>query len=262
MTSTMHTILVIGGTTGIGRSFAQRFHGQGKQVIVTGRPDTDRLSALSKKNPGIETYGFDITDVTNIPTHLDQLFNTYPDIDTVWINAGIQTACNLKDITSTTDGAVIEEITANLTGPLIIARHVIPRLLSRREAGKPATLMTTSSGIAFVPLGSMFPVYGATKAGIHHYTVGVRQALKGTGVAVIEIVPPYTEGTELGPGHKDAMAKMKGMSLEDLTDDIFAILDGRPAEELKEVAAGTGVDRSAGWRTGIEPVMVKLGLTD
>ncbi|GAM86683.1 hypothetical protein ANO11243_047020 [Dothideomycetidae sp. 11243] len=262
MTSSMSTVVIVGGTTGLGLSFAKRLHSKGKKVIVTGRPNTSRLFEVSKHNSGIETYGFDVTDLSSIPSHVDKLFTTYPDIDTVWLNAGIQNRSDLKDLSSTTDADYIHEITANLSGPLLLTRNIVPRLLARSKEGKQATLMLTSSGLAFVPLGGLFPVYCATKAAVHQYTVGVRQALKGTGVNVIEIVPPYVEGTELGPGHKDLQAKMKGMDIDEYTDDTFKILDGHPAAQLKEVSAGSGIPRMQSWRDGPGKLMVEMGVSD
>ncbi|KAF2157999.1 NAD(P)-binding protein, partial [Myriangium duriaei CBS 260.36] len=263
MTSSMSTVLIIGGSAGIGLAFAERLHAQGKKVIITGR-NTSRLNDISKSNEGISTYAFDITDLSSIPHHLDQLFTQHPSIDTIWLNAGGQTPFSLKDLDSTTDAAVINEVTANLTAPILITRHVIPHLLRLRDASKPATLITTSSGLGFVPLGSLFPGYCATKAAVHQWTVGTRQALKGTGVNVIEIVPPYVEGTDLGRGFNPAYAEMlkgmKGLGLDEFTEEIFQQLDGNDGKGLKEVAAGTAKDRAGAWRESVGELMVKMGL--
>lgn len=54
MTSRMNTVLVVGGTTGIGEQLVRRFHALGKKVIVTGRNEAG-LSALAKELNGLET---------------------------------------------------------------------------------------------------------------------------------------------------------------------------------------------------------------
>ena len=79
----MHIILIIGGTSGIGEALARRFHRMGKTVIVTGRRK-EKLDELKAGVHGLKTYAFDMTDLRSIPTHVEELFTTYPDIDTVW----------------------------------------------------------------------------------------------------------------------------------------------------------------------------------
>lgn len=77
-----HTVLVIGGTSGIGASLACAIHSQGKKVIVTGRR-ANRLSSLAASNPGIETSCFDFSDIASLSTNISELTVKYPDIDTV-----------------------------------------------------------------------------------------------------------------------------------------------------------------------------------
>ena len=119
-------------------------------------------------------------------------------------------------------------------------------------------------GIGFVPVGALFPVYGATKAAVHAYCVGIRQALKGTNVNVIEIVPPYVGGTELGAGFgEDVVAKLKNLTplpMEDFVREIFEVLDSSEGKDLKEVGAGSAVPRVSAWRSSIGEILVKSGL--
>ena len=87
--------------------------------------------------------------------------------------------------------AVLEEINTNLLGVIRVATAFLPHL--RKHPG--ATLVNVSSGLAFVPL-ARFPVYCATKAAVHSFTMSLRHQLKGTGVKVVELIPPYV-ATEL-----------------------------------------------------------------
>jgi uncharacterized oxidoreductase len=255
MSASMKTILIIGGTSGIGEAFARRFQSQGKKVIVTGRREA-RLKELKNSLEGLETYAFDISDLPAISKHVEELFKLFPNIDTVWVNAGVQIMSNPTDLSSSTDQKVIDEITTNVTAPLIAARHVVPKLIAQKS---PTTFMITSSGLAFVPAGSMFSVYCATKAAVHLYMVGLRQALKETKVNVIEIVPPYTSGTELDREHKDQVGHLKPLPMEALLDQVCKQLEEGKGKELKEVAAGSAVQRVTGWRDGIGPLLTQLG---
>ena len=251
----MKTILIIGGTSGIGAAFAKRFRSAGKKVIVTGRRQ-DRLKELEASD-GINGYAMDMTDLASVETHVNKLFSTYPDIDTVWINGGIQYSSSLKDISSTSDAKVIEEITTNVTAPVVVARHVIPRLMAQN---KETNLMITSSGLGFVPVGSLFPVYCPTKAAIHDYLVCARQALKETNVNVLELVPPYVGSTELGAEHADKVASLTPMPMNDFVDEIFGKLDNNQAKDLKEVAGGSAVARVDAWRSGTGALLSSSGL--
>ena len=255
MSSSINTILIIGGTSGIGEACAQRFHSIGKKVIITGRRST-RLEEIKKSLSGLETYTWDITDLPKIPEHIETIFQSHPDIDTVWINSGIQHSSSISDLSSTTDEKVQNEITTNITAPMLIARHTIPRLVSR--APKTSTFMITSSGLAFIPVGSMFPVYCPTKAAIHSYMVGIRQALQKSNVNVIEIVPPLVEPTELGMEHKGQTSGLQPLPLEEFVEQMFEGLEG-DGEGIKEVAAGSARDRVKAWREGMGPLMKQLG---
>lgn len=252
-TTSISTILILGGTTGIGLAFAQRFLALHKTVIITGRHE-DRLASVRSANPGLHTHALDFGDLGALPSKINEIFARWPEIDAVFLNAGIQYASNIKDLASTTDPKVVEEVCVNVTAPMLVARHVVPKLLAHGEK-KPGTLLFNSSGLGFVPVGSLFPVYGATKAAIHHYAVGLRQALKGTNVSVIEIVPPFVGDTELGLEHRELVKGLTPMPLEEFTDEIFEALEGKEAGELKEASAGSGVPRVEAWRSGIGRIL-------
>ena len=103
----MSTILIFGGTSGIGESLARRFHVAGKTVIVTGRRQ-DRLDALAQELPGLMTYVLDNTDLPSLPFHLESLKSKLPDVDTVWVNSGISYTADFKNLESqvTTESSI------------------------------------------------------------------------------------------------------------------------------------------------------------
>lgn len=251
----MKTILIVGATSGIGESFARRFHSMGKKVIITGRR-TERLQALKSELPGLEIYTMDNTDIVSLPAHVKALTTQYPDIDTVWVNSGIQYSFDFKAAASVEDDAKIKgEIATNVTAPMILARHFVPFLLERPDQG---TFMITSSGLAFVPMG-IFPIYCPTKAFVHHFMVGLRQQLTGTNVNVIEIAPPYV-ATDLDAAHKPTDVPPP-MPLAEYTDKMFEILNGRPAKEIKEAGVGFAATGADAWRGAFGGILehMKLG---
>lgn len=243
----MSTILILGGTGGIGESFARSFHRMGKKVIITGRREA-RLVALAKALPGLETYTMDNSDLTALPGHVKTLISRYPDLDTVWVNSGIQFQGNFKSLDNFSDENIIKEINTNLTAPIILARHFVPHLLSlQREA----TFLITSSGLGYVPIG-MFPTYCPTKAAVHSFLVGLRETLDGTNVNVIEIAPPYVR-TELDAANP-LSSVITPMELDEYTNQTLEILQ-KPAKEIKEAAVGFGAIASKAWREAFDPIL-------
>ena len=116
----MHSILILGGTGGIGEAFARRFHAAGKRLIITGRRQ-DRLSQLKTELPGVETYQMDNSDLSSLSARVQDLISKNPDIDTVWVNGGIQYSYSFKNPSSFSDEKVHDEINTNATGPVLLA---------------------------------------------------------------------------------------------------------------------------------------------
>ena len=245
--SSFNTILIFGGTSGIGESFARRFHAMGKKVIITGRRQ-DRLILLSQDLPGLETYQLDNTDLVSLPKHVEELKAKFPTVDTVWVNSGTNTIANFKDFDSQTNDDIVNEINLNLTAPLILARHYIPHLLALEHESH---FIVTGSGLAFVPT-AMLPTYCATKAAIHSFMVSLRESVHGSNVRVIELAVPHvrTGFTNGIPG---------GMALEDFTEQMLALLSARPAAEVKEAGIAFGEVGASTWRNAFGPMLQKLG---
>jgi len=252
MTSSMSTVLVFGGTGGIGESCARRFHRMGKKVIITGRRSR-RLGELASEMPGLETYTMDNSDLAALPGHVQTLIAKYPDVDTVWVNSGVLYQGDLKALAHFSDDEIVREITTNLTAPIMLARHFMPHLLSLPRR---ATFMVTSSGLAFVPSGA-FPVYCSTKAGVHSFLVGLRQTLADTNVDVIELTPPYVR-TDLDAENRLDNVQTP-MELDDFTEQTFEILDNQPAHQIKEVAVGRATTAAQAWRKAMDPILQTRG---
>src|SRR5208282_4134214 len=111
-------------------------------------------------------------------------------------------------------------ITTNLLGPIRLTGALLP-LLSRQPR---STIMTVSSGLAFLPL-AMTPTYCATKAAIHSYTLSLRWQLKGTSTEVIELIPPYAQTQLMGP---QQAVDPRAMPLEDCVKETMQILKSQP----------------------------------
>lgn len=188
------TVLITGGTSGIGLELARQLQARGNTVIVTGR-DQQRLDAASRALPGLHTFVSDVSDPAAITALYSSVLEQFPALDILINNAGIMRNVNLSQDRSLTD--VTREIEINLSGPVQMIQQFLPHLRTRPGA----LIVNVSSGLAFIPL-SISPIYSATKAAIHAYTQTLRIQLAATGVTVVELAPPPVE-TPLMQGMRD-----------------------------------------------------------
>jgi uncharacterized oxidoreductase len=190
-----NTILITGGTSGIGKGLAEAFHKLGNQVIISGRRE-DRLRTACAANPGMRYFVLDVRDPVAIRTVARRVVAEFPSLNCVFNNAGVQRRLELAPGTPLDEEGLQDEINTNVLGIVRVTAALIPQLLQQLNA----TLLNVSSGLAFVPLAH-FPVYCATKAAVHSFTLSLRHQLKGTGVQVVELIPPHV-ATDLGGPRK------------------------------------------------------------
>jgi uncharacterized oxidoreductase len=179
------TVLITGGTSGIGLELARQLHQRGNTVIVTGR-DQDKLDATCRALPGVHSFKSDVSDPDAIAMLHDRVIAQFPALDTLVNNAGIMRKLNFNESRNLDD--VSREIDINLTGPVRMVQQFLPHLKTCKEA----LIVNVSSGLAFIPFPAS-PVYCATKAAIHSFTQSLRAQLKGTGVTIVELAPPAVE---------------------------------------------------------------------
>lgn len=219
-----NTILITGGTSGIGRGLAEAFHQLGNQVIISGRRE-DRLRSISAATPGMKYFVLDVTDPDSVRGTARRAVEEFPALNVVINNSGIQRRHDFADGTPVDDSATLAEIQTNLLGLIRVTAELLPHLKNQRDA----VLVNVSSGLAFIP-SPAFPVYCATKAAVHSFTLTLRQQLKDSGMKIIELIPPYV-ATELGGPSKPLSSPMRQMSLEAFIAETMKELQG-DADEL------------------------------
>jgi uncharacterized oxidoreductase len=182
MRLTGRTILITGGSAGIGLAFALKFLELGNEVIVTGRRQSV-LDAVKAQHPKLHTIQSDVADPAQIAALAARVKVEFPDLDVLMNNAGVGGAMNLRSPVSDL-AALTSEVDVNLSGVIRMTSALIDVLTANR-----GTLVNVSSGLALVPLPSN-AIYSATKAAVHSYTQSLRFQLEDSGVEVIEIMPP------------------------------------------------------------------------
>jgi uncharacterized oxidoreductase len=176
------TILITGGSAGIGLAFALKFLELGNEVIVTGRRQAV-LDEVKAKYPKLHTIQSDVADPAQVAALAARVKSDFPKLDVLMNNAGIMLHKNLKAPAADLAG-LMTEMNVNVGGVITTTSAFIDILSANK-----GTVINTSSALAFVPLPSA-PIYSATKAAIHSYTQSLRFQLEETGVEVIELMPP------------------------------------------------------------------------
>ena len=218
MNSTNNIILITGGGTGIGRGLAEAFHALGNEVIISGRTQKS-LGETTAANPGMKSLTVDMNDPASIKNFAATLTEQFPKLNVVINNAGIMKPEKvLEPQDDLADAQAM--ITTNLLGPIRLTAALLPLLHKQSEA----TLMTVSSGLAFMPL-AMTPTYCATKAAIHSYSQSLRYQLKDTQVKVVELVPPYVATTLMGDHQA---VDPRAMPLDEFITEVMDIIKTQP----------------------------------
>ncbi|GAC67472.1 SDR family oxidoreductase [Gordonia soli] len=246
MKLTGNTIFIPGATSGIGLGLALRLADAGNMVIVAGRR-SEKLADIAAEHPGIQAVRLDVSDPDDISRVAADVQQRFPDTNVLITMAGIMEAEDLHtaDFLATAERAV----TTNLLGTLRLVGAFTEFLQSKPDA----TIVTVSSGLAFVPLVPT-ATYSATKAAIHSFTESLRFQLADTSVGVLELVPPAVQ-TDLMPGQAEADW---AMPLTDFLDEVVRLLPDATDEILVE---RVGFLRHAEARGTYSDTLVQLAST-
>jgi uncharacterized oxidoreductase len=233
MKTSGNTILITGGTSGIGLAFAKKFLELNNKVIICGRRE-DRLKKIKESYNEIETRVCDVQLNEDRISLASWVLKNFPDTNILINNAGIQL---LADLTKEVDlGRIYQEVEINLIAPIHLSSLFVQHFKQKNETA----IINISSGLAFTPL-AVVPIYCAAKAAIHSLTLSLRHQLKDTSIKVFEVAPPSVD-TELGADRRaDKLATHGGMHVDEfiaeamqyLENDVYESAVG-PAKKMLE----------------------------
>jgi uncharacterized oxidoreductase len=209
-----HTILITGGSSGLGLEFAHQLLALGNTVLLTGR-DLAKLNQVKQQLPAVHVFQSDVSQLADIERLRTQVLAQFPKLDMLLNNAGEMRKLNLND-PALDVAAMTREVDSNLLGPIRMVQEFLPHL--KRQPS--ATILNVSSGLALVPF-PVSPVYCAAKAGLHSYTQSLRAQLRGTRVQVFELLAPAAKTPLI-----DQFKSMKASSLMAPAKLIAATLKG------------------------------------
>lgn len=217
MKITGNTILVTGGTSGIGRAMAEALHDRGNRVIVTGRRKA-LLDEIAAARPGMVGLELDLDQPASLSRLVADARARFPELNVLFANAGIS---RREDLASDDYDVALAEavVETNILGVLRATAAFLP--LIKRQ--KDAVVMATSSNLAFIPRAD-FPAYCASKAFLHSWLQSLRHQLRNVPIEVLELAPPYVQ-TEL-TGSNQA-SDPRAMPLDTYVAEVMHLLETR-----------------------------------
>jgi uncharacterized oxidoreductase len=209
-----NTVLITGGSSGIGFEMAKEFLALQNTVIITGR-NAERLEKAKQKLGDVTTIQSDVSNPDSINDLYEQVSKDFPALNVLINNAGVMFTINLQTH-SLSANELTKELDINVKGTIWMNDAFLPLL----KKNKHAATVTVSSGLAFVPL-PVSPVYCATKAALHSYTLSLRGQLRNTDVKVFELAPPATETELLADFNEEDMKGISTMTVQAMVADFL-----------------------------------------
>jgi uncharacterized oxidoreductase len=245
-------VLITGGATGIGLALAEEFLNAGNEVAVCGRTEKN-LAAAKEKFPRLRIIKCDVSAEDGRAFLHTTAAAKLPGLNVLVNNAGIQRMVDFKKGTADLERHFAEdgqdEIDANFRSCVYLCAHFVPDLMKRPGAA----VMNVSSGLGFAPLAFM-PVYCATKAAMHSFTMSLRRQLRDTTVKVFELIPPTTD-TNLDKGARAARGQAdRGIPPSEVAKEAMR---GFAADEY-EIAVGMAKNLIAGSRATPEQLFANM----
>lgn len=180
------TVIITGGSSGIGFEMCTQLIKKGNKVIACGR-SLEKLAAAQKQLPDLIIYQFDIAEETECKSFADWIIENHPGTNVLINNAAIVTKNNFVE-----DAFALEnlnkEIAANFIAPVRLIKLLYPTLIKNPHS----KIINITTGLVYVPR-AVYSFYNAAKAGLHSFTQVLRYQLKGENIQVIEVLFPVVD---------------------------------------------------------------------
>ncbi|MBU6248879.1 MAG: SDR family NAD(P)-dependent oxidoreductase [Xanthomonadaceae bacterium] len=202
------TVLLTGGSSGLGLALAGALVARGNTVVAVGR-DPGRLQAARAAVPGLHAIACDVADPDALPRLHEMVQKDFPALDMLVNNAGVMREIDFNRATDV--DRVADEVDVNFGAVVRLCAWFVPMLMRRPGS----CIVNVSSGLAFAPFPAA-PVYSATKAALHSFTQSLRIQLKSSGVRVVELAPPAIDTPMLTGAMRAAMDGQRMASAADI----------------------------------------------
>jgi len=261
---THRTVLVTGGSEGLGRAIGQAFVTLGHEVIACARTAAKLADAVTQI-PGLITVQADVSVAADRTRIFAEIAAQGRTVDILINNAAITRPHDYTSSTTLNTDRARDEIEVNLHAPIELTRlFLAERRRSGRDADPGAVVMIGTPG-ALIPLEAQ-PLYCATKAGLHMFTLTLRRQLRETAMRVIEVFPPalpttLTRGIDVATdnGGPEVTAEVAREIRDAILRDEDVILPHEQSRRLYKAVSvldpdfvdrvNAGVRRAPGWET-------------
>lgn len=181
------TIIITGGTSGIGLELVKKLAPISDRLIVIGRNQRN-LEELANEFPSVTTYHCDLTSLATVSKTAERIANEYIDASVLINNAGIQNA-NEQWLVNFELESTVAEVHTNFIAPVILSA-LFAKAFSKQKSN--SAIVNISSALALAPKAQA-PVYCATKAALSSFSQSLRYQLAGTKVQVSDVVLPLVD---------------------------------------------------------------------
>ena len=194
------TVVVTGGTSGIGLTTAQLFIREGAKVLVTGRNPKTLDAARAELGEGAIVFPSDAASLTDIDALAVKVKEAFGTVDVLFVNAGFGRSVLFEEM----DEAVYDEMfNLNAKGPYFTVQKLLP-LMSEGSAVILNTSVANEKGFP------SFSAYGAAKAALRSFARTLAAELLPRGIRVNAVSPgpiatPSIGKMELPPEVADQM---------------------------------------------------------
>ncbi|CAG8157564.1 unnamed protein product [Penicillium olsonii] len=232
-------VLIIGATSGIGKTLAEKVVQNGSKLIAAGRRK-DNLEEIVQRlgSDKVSAKVFDVMQLEQIPQFASEIIAENPDLDCIFVNSGIQRPFDFSKPETVDIDIFDQELITNYTSAVRLTKAFLPHLQGQNAQ---TAIAFTTSQMALVPM-MRCPNYGASKAALHHFILALRTQLEdGPGnVKVLEIYPPAVQtelhDTKHQPDLKDG--HLIGMPLQEFVDEVW----GRISQGEDQIPVGSAQD--------------------
>ncbi|WP_421943796.1 SDR family oxidoreductase [Pedobacter sp.] len=227
MKTSQNTVLVIGGTAGIGLEIVKQLTALNNHVIVTGR-NVARLESALIGLKNVTAIPFDVSKADEVDELVERISKNFPNLNMVINNAGRAIVYNLADENHDAFANAEDEMLTNYLSIVKLNQKLLPILKEQAEAA----IVNVSSVVAYVP-GITLPTYAASKAALHSYTTSLRLSLEHTSVKVFELMPPLVDtefSKEIGGHNGIKPSVVADEFIEALAKDDYEIRVGDTAK--------------------------------
>ena len=222
---TANTIVITGGSSGVGLEIARQFIQQNNTVIICGRSE-QKLAVAVRQIPSLITFPCDIADPAACQSFFEWVKQNYPRCNMLINNAAIAYTARFLEDEQAIEKAE-EEFQTNVLAPIRLTKLFTPLLLKNNHP----MLVNISTGLVYAPKAS-YPFYNATKAALHSFSQTLRMQTKNSTLQVMEALLPVVDT----PWHKGPVPKSAISATQAAKEIIAGIHKGKPEIRVSKVA--------------------------